>query len=96
MLGVYAAITRQDRHGFPLEGWAKDQRLTRSEALRGFTSWAAYASFTEHDLGTLETGKLADFVILDRDIMTAPESEILRANVVATYIGGKAVYERNR
>ncbi len=91
LLGVYAAITRQDRHGFPPQGWAADQCLTRSEALRAFTSWAAVASFTEHDLGTLETGKRADFVVLDRDVLHVPAAEILATRVLLTVVGGQTV-----
>lgn len=94
LLGFYAAITRQDAEGWPEGGWHPDERLTREEALRGFTLDAAYAAFQENQLGSLEPGKLADFTIFDRDLMTVPEAEILQAEVVATYLGGKAVYEQ--
>ena len=60
------------------------------------TIWPAYAGFQEQTMGSLRTGKLADFVILDRDIMVIPESEILGTSVLATYIGGRVVYERSR
>jgi predicted amidohydrolase YtcJ len=68
--------------------------MTRDEALRSLTIWPAFAAFQEHTMGSLAPGKYADFVILDQDIMQIPEQMILRTNVVATYIGGKAVYER--
>ena len=70
--------------------------MTRQEALQSMTIWPAYAAFQEQVMGSLTPGKLADFVILDRDIMTAPDSEILGTHVIATYIGGKPVYERGR
>ena len=73
-------------------GNCRDDRC-RDEALRGMTIWAAYAGFQEHDLGSLTAGKYADFVVLDRDIMTIPASDILRTRVLATYIGGTAVYQ---
>jgi predicted amidohydrolase YtcJ len=90
--GFYAAITRQDKHGQPPGGWAPDQRLSRDEALAAFTIDAAYAAQAEHDLGSLEPGKLADFVVLSRDIMTAPPAGILSTTVLATVVGGATVY----
>ena len=68
--------------------------MTREEALESVTIWPAYAGFQETVTGSLTPGKYADFVILDRDIMTAPVTEILGTRVIATYIAGKAVYER--
>ena len=70
--------------------------MSRDEALKSMTIWPAFAGFMETLTGSLTPGKYADFVILDRDIMTVPESSILGTGVVATYIGGKAVYERSR
>jgi hypothetical protein len=90
--GFYAAITRQDRNGQPPEGWQPDQRMSRAEALRSFTLDAAYAAFEEQNRGTIETGKRADFVVLDTDIMDAPPAEIVGAKVVMTFIGGKSIY----
>lgn len=94
MLGFYAAVTRQDAEQWPEGGWYPEENLTRAEALRGFTLDAAYAAFQESDLGSLEAGKYADFVILSKDIMTIPALEILETEVIATYIGGRNVYER--
>ncbi len=92
LLGFYAAVTRQDAKGWPEGGWLPEERLTREEALRAFTLDAAYAAFQENELGSLTPGKLADFAILSRDIMTIPPEEILETKVVATYLGGKKVY----
>jgi predicted amidohydrolase YtcJ len=69
-----------------------EQRLTRAQALKGMTLDAAYASFAEHELGSLLPGKKADFVVLDRDIMTIPFDEILRTKVSATVVDGKVAY----
>jgi predicted amidohydrolase YtcJ len=91
--GIYAAVTRQDHLGHPDGGWLPDQKLTRAEALRLFTLDAAYAAFQEKELGSLVPGKLADFVVFDRDILTAPPRELLQARVLRTVIGGEAVYE---
>ncbi|HLT46156.1 MAG TPA: amidohydrolase family protein, partial [Rubricoccaceae bacterium] len=96
LLGFYAAVTRQDAEGRPPGGWYPDQRLTREEALRGFTLDAAYAAFMEDEVGSLEPGKWADFAVLSADVMTIPAPEILDTEVVATYLGGEKVYERDR
>jgi predicted amidohydrolase YtcJ len=92
LLGFYAAVTRQDADGAPDDGWYPEQRLTREEALRGFTLDAAYAAFMEDSIGSLESGKRADFVVLSHDIMTVPEEEILETEVVATYLDGAPIY----
>jgi predicted amidohydrolase YtcJ len=93
MLGFYAAITRQDVHGQPANGWAPDQRLTREETLASFTAGGAYASHAESFSGTLEAGKLADIVILSQDIMTIAPTQILATKVWKTIIGGEIVYD---
>ncbi|NUQ21284.1 MAG: amidohydrolase [Gemmatimonadaceae bacterium] len=90
----HAAISRQDEHGWPPGGWHPEQVMTREEALKSMTIWPAYASFMEKDAGSLTPGKYADFVILDRDIMTIAPNDVLGTGVVATYLAGKAVYER--
>ncbi|MEM9183117.1 MAG: amidohydrolase family protein, partial [Pseudomonadota bacterium] len=92
MLGLHAAVTRQDVKGWPAGGWYADQVLTREEALHGFTLGAAYAAFAENEVGSLEVGKFADLVILDRDIMAIPADDIPSVNVLATVVGGRAVY----
>jgi predicted amidohydrolase YtcJ len=93
LYSFHAAVTRQDERDWPAGGWHPEQCMTRDEALRSMTLWPAYAGFQEHDLGTLTAGKYADFVVLDRDIMTVPASEILRTRVLATYVGGTAVFQ---
>ncbi len=95
LFSFHAAATRQDDRGWPPGGWLPAQRMTREEALEGMTLWAAYAGFQEHDLGSLTAGKYADFVVLDRDIMTVGDNDILGTKVLATYVGGRAVYEGN-
>jgi predicted amidohydrolase YtcJ len=96
LLSFHAAISRQDDNSWPPGGWFPEQKMTREEALKSMTIWPAYAGFQEQTMGSLTPGKYADFVILDRDIMTIPDSEILGANVLATYIGGRVVFERSR
>ena len=91
--GFYAAITRQDPKGQPRGGWMADQRMTRMEALASFTRQAAYAAHAESLTGSLEAGKLADFVVLSSDVMQRPEMEILNTTVRMTIVGGEIVYE---
>ena len=91
--GLYAAVTRQDASGWPEGGWHPEQRLTRSEALRAFTAWAAISSFTETDLGTLEPGKLGDLTVFDRDIVRCEPHELLEAHPLMTVVGGEVAYE---
>lgn len=93
MAGFYASFTRQDQQGQPPEGWTPSQRMTRAEALESFTRSAAYAAFEENSKGTLEPGKLADFVVLDRDIMTIPPRDVPGARVRMTFVGGRVVHE---
>jgi hypothetical protein len=78
------------------DGWYVSQKMTREEALRAFTSWAAFAGFQEDLLGSLEQGKLADFVVLSKDIMNIPPLEILKTTVERTILGGKEVYQREQ
>ncbi|HZW10262.1 MAG TPA: amidohydrolase [Phycisphaerales bacterium] len=92
-LGIYAAITRQNGDGQPQGGFHPDERLTREEAVRAFTLGAAYAAFWDERIGTLEGGKLADFIVLDRDIMTCDAAEIPQTRVLKTYSFGELVYE---
>jgi predicted amidohydrolase YtcJ len=68
--------------------------MTREEALKSITIWPAFAAFMEREVGSLEPGKLADFVVLDLDIMQIPADMILETKVLATYLGGKLIYER--
>ena len=93
--GLYASVTRQGRNGKPEGGWYMDQALTRAEALHSFTLAAAFAAHQEKRMGSLEAGKWADFIIIDRDYFTIPASEIDDIKVLQTWVGGKQVYKRN-
>ena len=92
-LGLYAAVTRQDAAGLPEGGWYGDQALTRAEALHSFTLAAAFAAHQEDRLGSLEAGKWADFIIVDRDYFTIPAAEIDDIQVIQTWVGGQLVFE---
>ena len=92
MLGIYAAITRQDVKGWPETGWYPEQRMSREEAIKGFTIWAAYSAFQEDVLGSIEVGKYADFTVLDKDILQIEPREILTTKAVYTIVGGKIRY----
>jgi predicted amidohydrolase YtcJ len=93
-LGLYAAVTRQDLEGRPAGGWLPGERLTREEALRGFTLDAAWSLFLDQEVGSLEVGKRADLVVFARDPMSVPEAEIPRAEIDYTLVDGRVVYER--
>ena len=88
----YAAVFRQDANQFPEEGYLKENKLSRTDAMRGMTIWGAYANFEENEKGSIEPGKVADFVILDRDIMKVSDKRVLKARVVATLVDGNIVY----
>ena len=92
--GLYATVTRQGRDGDPPGGWYPDQALTRAEALHSFTLAAAWAAHQENRLGSLEPGKWADFIILDRDYFSVPASEIDDIVVLETWLAGKRVFAR--
>jgi hypothetical protein len=94
LLSFHAAFTRQDEKNWPAGGWFPEQRMTRDEAMKSMTIWPAFASFEEDLVGSLTAGKLADFVILDRDIMAVPADQVLGTHVLATYLGGRPIYER--
>ncbi len=94
LYGFHAAVARQNRQGQPTNGFLPGNALTRTQALKGMTRWAAYANFEEDQKGTITAGKLADFVVLERDIMTIPISETHQVDVSATYVNGEQVYSR--
>ncbi len=91
-LGFYAAITRQNAQGSPEGGWRPEERMIRAEALRTMTLDAAYAAFQDHRLGSITQGKQADFIVIDRDIMTIEPRDILETTVLRTVIAGEMVY----
>ncbi len=86
-----AAVIRKDASGFPSNGFQTENALTRQEAIRGMTIWAAKAGFMEKEIGSLEVGKKADFIMLDKDLMKVEEKEILNVKVKSTYLNGKKV-----
>ena len=86
----YAAVARQDLKQYPKDGYKMENALSRKETLKGMTIWAAYSNFEEDEKGSIEAGKFADFIILDKDIMTVEASEIPNIKVENTYVDGKA------
>ena len=88
----YAAVFRQDANQYPEEGYLPENKLSRTDAMRGMTIWGAYANFEENEKGSIEPGKVADFVILDRDIMRVSDKRVLKTRVVATLVDGNIVY----
>jgi predicted amidohydrolase YtcJ len=90
---LFASVTRQSRDGEPPGGWYPEEKMTREEALKSYTIWAAYAGFEEGIKGSISAGKLADFIVVDRDYMKCPESEIKDIKVLQTILGGKVVYD---
>lgn len=95
LISFRAFFTRMDANDFPAGGWFPAERTTRMEALLSITLWPAYAAFMEDVSGSLTIGKYADFVVLDRDIMTVDEREVLGTQVVTTVLGGRTVYQRD-
>lgn len=94
MIEFYAAVARKDQSGFTGEGWHPEQAVSRDQALKMFTIWAAYAAFEEKVKGSIEAGKLADLTVLSADIMKIAEPEILKTRCVMTVIGGEVVYQQ--
>jgi predicted amidohydrolase YtcJ len=94
LYGFYASVARKDRSGYPPGGFQMENAISRRQALQAMTTWAARAGFEEHLKGSIEAGKLADLVVTGTDLMTAPEEDLFRIRVLATYSGGDLVYER--
>ncbi len=90
----YAAVARKDLDGYSGEGWHPELKVTREEALKMFTIWAAYSAFQENVLGSLEVGKLADISVFDKDLMTIAEEEIMSSNAVLTIVHGEIVHQQ--
>jgi len=88
----YASVFRNDHNDFPEGGWQIEEGLTREQTLRSMTIWAAKASFEEKEKGSLTPGKMADFVILDTDLMTATPQQVLNVKIESTWIGGEKVF----
>jgi len=90
----YSAVVRKDLKGYPEQGFQMENALNREETLKSMTIWPAKGSFEENEKGSIEPGKFADFVILDKDIMQIESSEIPFVKVLSTYLGGEKVYSR--
>jgi predicted amidohydrolase YtcJ len=95
LYGFYAGVSRRDQQGWPKAGFQPEEALSREEALKAMTIWAAKSAFEENEIGSLEPEKKADFVITDTDIMEAPEKEIFKTKVLATYIEGEKVFSQS-
>jgi hypothetical protein len=95
LLGLYAAVTRQTLKGEPAEGWFPDERIALEEAVRYYTLNNAHATFEENIKGSIKEGKLADLVVLDRDVFSRPPRELLETQVVYTFFDGRIVYDRD-
>ncbi|CAN5519723.1 amidohydrolase [soil metagenome] len=87
-----AAVFRKDAKSYPSGGFQMENALSREETIRGMTIWAAKAGFLENEIGSIEAGKKADFILLDKDLMTVAEKEVLNTKVIATYSNGKKVF----
>ena len=94
LFGFHSAVARQDAKNFPKGGFQMENAISRPEALRGMTTWAAHAGFEEKRKGQIKPGMLADFVILDTDLLTAPNEKLRGAQVLQTWIGGQRVWEK--
>ncbi len=94
MIEFYASVVRKDTTGFSASNWHEELKMTRLEALKSLTIWGAYAAFEEDLKGSIEVGKLADFAVLDGDLMTAPEESLFRIQNVMTVVGGEVVFQR--
>lgn len=92
LYGFYAAVARKDRKNYPDKGFQKENAVLRTDALKAMTIWAAYGSFEENLKGSLEPYKVADFVVLDKDILSVPEPELLNVKVLQTVVAGEIVY----
>ena len=95
LYGFHAAVARVDKNDYPEGGFQPENAIDREAALRGMTIWAAYAVFEEHQRGSIETGKKADFVRLEKDIMTIPFNELRDVSVLQTVINGETVYTKD-
>lgn len=91
-LTFYAAVARQDIDGFPDKGFQMENALTREETLKGMTIWGAFSNFEEHEKGSIEAGKFADFIILDKNIMEVRVKEIPNIKVINTFVDGHSVF----
>ena len=94
LFGFHSAVARQDAKNFPTAGFQMENAISREQALRGMTTWAAHAGFEEKRKGQIKPGMLADFVVLNTDLLTAPKEQLRGAQVLQTWIGGEKVFEK--
>ncbi|MBH8559782.1 amidohydrolase [Hymenobacter negativus] len=94
LFGFHAAVARQDAKNYPATGFQMENAISRPDALRGMTTWAAHAAFEEKRKGQIKPGMLADFVVLDTDLLAAPKEKLRGAQVLQTWIGGEKVFRR--
>ena len=94
LFGFHSAVARQDAKNFPTAGFQMENAISRPDALRGMTTWAAHAAFEEKRKGQIKPGMLADFVVLDTDLLTAPKEKLRGAKVLQTWIGGEKLFVR--
>jgi predicted amidohydrolase YtcJ len=92
LFGFHSAVARQDAKNFPAGGFQMENALTREQAMRAMTIWSAYANFEEKERGSIEAGKMADFVILEEDLMKIPNEKLRNVKVLNTFVGGERVY----
>jgi predicted amidohydrolase YtcJ len=91
--GFHSAVARKDADNYPEDGFQMENSISREAALKGMTIWAAYGQFEEEEKGSIEAGKLADFVILDQDIMTVAPEKLRATKVLETWVGGERVFK---
>ena len=91
-LTFYAAVARKDLNNYPENGFQMENALTREETLKGMTIWAAFSNFEENEKGSIEKGKLADFIVIDQDIMKIDGAQIPNTKAIGTYVNGEKVY----
>ena len=90
----YASVSRKTLKGEPEGGYEPAEKMTREQALRSYTLDAAYGAFEEGSKGSITVGKLADFTVFSKDLMTVPEDELLSVEVIRTVVGGKTVFTK--
>ena len=90
----YAAVSRKDHKGYPEKGWQPQEKVSRIEALKMFTTWAAYSEFSEHSIGRIKTGFKADLTVLSNDITTCNQSDILKTDIIMNIVDGRIIFSK--